>query len=389
MASPTRWTRSSGCASTSTATTAAICCVRWSATFAERLMAAEVDVLCGAGYGEVQPGAGEPAATATGPASFDTRVGSIDLSIPKLRRGQLLPGLAARAAPAGRAGAGGGGGRVLRAGRVALAGSRAWCKTLGIEWLSKSPGVADGHRARREVAAFRNRPLDAGPYTYVWLDALTQKVREGGRIVNVAVVIAVGVNAEGHREVLGLDVITTEDGAGWLAFLRGLVARGLAGTHPGDLRRPRRPGRRHRARRCTGADLAAVPHPLHAQPADQGPQVGPDDGRHPGAHDLRPARRRLGVGPARPGRRAAHRTVPRRRRRMLADAAADVLGLHRLPQGALAADLVATTPRSGSTRNSAAAPTSSASSPTATPSSASSAPCSPNSTTNGPSPAAT
>jgi putative transposase len=54
-------------------------------------------------------------------------------------------------------------------------------------------------------------------------------VREGGRIVNVAVVIAVGVNAEGHREVLGFDVITTEDGAGWLAFLRGLVARGLKG----------------------------------------------------------------------------------------------------------------------------------------------------------------
>ena len=80
------------------------------------------------------------------------------------------------------------------------------------------------------MAAFRNRPLDGGPYTYVSLDALSQKVREGGRIVNVAVVIAVGVNAEGHREVLGLDVITTEDGAGWLAFLRGLVARGLAGT---------------------------------------------------------------------------------------------------------------------------------------------------------------
>jgi len=90
------------------------------------------------------------------------------------------------------------------------------------------------------VTEFRNRPLDGGPYAYVWMDALTQKVREGGRIINVAVVIAVGVNADGHREILGLDVITTEDGAGWLAFLRGLVARGLAGTslvisdaHPG------------------------------------------------------------------------------------------------------------------------------------------------------------
>jgi hypothetical protein len=62
-----------------------------------------------------------------------------------------------------------------------------------------------------EVAAFRNRPLDGGPYTYVSFDAMTQKVRESGRIVNVAVVIAVGVNAEGDREVLGFDVITTED----------------------------------------------------------------------------------------------------------------------------------------------------------------------------------
>ena len=113
-------------------------------------------------------------------------------------------------------------------------------QTLGIERLSKSQVSRMAKELDAEVAAFRNRPLDGGPYTYVSLDAMTQKVREGGRIVNVAVVIAVGVNAEGHREVLGFDVITTEDGAGWLAFLRGLVARGLAGTtlvisdaHPG------------------------------------------------------------------------------------------------------------------------------------------------------------
>jgi transposase-like protein len=80
-----------------------------------------------------------------------------------------------------------------------------------------------------QVAAFRNRPLDAGPYSFVWVDALTQKVREG-RIVNVHALIAVGVNAEGHREILGLDVATAEDGAGWLAFLRSLIARGLSGV---------------------------------------------------------------------------------------------------------------------------------------------------------------
>lgn len=80
------------------------------------------------------------------------------------------------------------------------------------------------------VAEFRGRPLDAGPYTFVWVDALTQKVREGGRVVNVHCLVAVGVNNEGRREVLGIEVTSAEDGAGWLAFLRGLTARGLSGV---------------------------------------------------------------------------------------------------------------------------------------------------------------
>jgi transposase-like protein len=80
------------------------------------------------------------------------------------------------------------------------------------------------------VEGFRNRPLDAGPYTFCWIDALTQKVREGGRTVNVHCLIATGVNAEGYREILGIDVTSSEDGAGWLAFLRGLAARGLSGV---------------------------------------------------------------------------------------------------------------------------------------------------------------
>jgi transposase-like protein len=65
---------------------------------------------------------------------------------------------------------------------------------------------------------FRSRPLDAGPYTFVACDALTMKVREGGRVFNVAVLVATGVNGDGHREILGLQVATTEDGAGWLTF---------------------------------------------------------------------------------------------------------------------------------------------------------------------------
>ncbi|MDH6623318.1 transposase-like protein [Streptomyces sp. LBL] len=81
-----------------------------------------------------------------------------------------------------------------------------------------------------QVATFRNRPLDQGPYTFVWVDALTQSVREGGRSINVHALIAVGVNADGHREILGIDVATSEDGAVWLAFLRSLTARGLSGV---------------------------------------------------------------------------------------------------------------------------------------------------------------
>ncbi len=76
---------------------------------------------------------------------------------------------------------------------------------------------------------FRARSLD-GPYPYVWLDATFVKVRDGGRVVSMAVVIAIGVNGDGQREVLGLDVGPSEDGAFWLGFLRGLVARGLGGV---------------------------------------------------------------------------------------------------------------------------------------------------------------
>ena len=80
------------------------------------------------------------------------------------------------------------------------------------------------------VEAFRTRPLDAGPYTFMAADALVLKVREDGRVVNVHALIAVGVNAEGYREILGIDVTTAEDGAGWLTFLRSLTARGLSGV---------------------------------------------------------------------------------------------------------------------------------------------------------------
>ena len=101
-----------------------------------------------------------------------------------------------------------------------------------------------------QVEAFRTRPLDAGPYTFLAADALTMKVREAGRVVNVACLVATGVNADGHREILGLDVCSVESAAGWLTFFRGLTARGLVRGVAGDLRRPLGPGRRRRPRPC-------------------------------------------------------------------------------------------------------------------------------------------
>src|SRR5690606_35858441 len=101
---------------------------------------------------------------------------------------------------------------------------------MGIEGISKSQVSRICADLDELVEAWRNRPLDAGPYTFVWIDALALKVREGGRICNVATLVATGVNADGHREILGIETGSAEDGATWTAFLRGLVARGLSGV---------------------------------------------------------------------------------------------------------------------------------------------------------------
>src|SRR3712207_2718133 len=101
---------------------------------------------------------------------------------------------------------------------------------LGINRLSK-PQVSEMARdLDQQVAAFRHRSLDAGPYTFVAADALVLKVREGGRAVGVHALVATGVNADGDREILGLQVTSAEDGAGWLGFFRDLSARGLTGV---------------------------------------------------------------------------------------------------------------------------------------------------------------
>ncbi len=102
-------------------------------------------------------------------------------------------------------------------------------QALGMATISKSQVSKMAEDLDDRVEEFRNRPLSESAHPYVWLDAVVVKCREGGRIANVAVLVATGVTAQGYRSILGIDVVTTEDGSGWLAFLRSLVARGLHG----------------------------------------------------------------------------------------------------------------------------------------------------------------
>jgi putative transposase len=195
--------------------------------FTQRMMDAEVEVRCGAGYGEVSP---DRVNSRNGyrRREWDTRAGTIELAIPKLRQGSYFPSFLEHRRRAERALA-----SVVATSYLLGVSTRRVEKlaaSLGVTGLSKSQVSLMAAELDEMVEGFRSRPLDAGPYTFVWIDALTQKVREGGRTVNVHALIATGVNAGGNREILGIDVASSEDGAGWLAFLRGLVARGLSGV---------------------------------------------------------------------------------------------------------------------------------------------------------------
>jgi len=198
------------------------------ATFAEALMGAEADAVCGAGYGQRSE---ERTSTRNGyrRREWDTRAGSISLAIPKLRAGSYFPDwLLERRRRAEAALV-----TVVATSYLLGVSTRRMEKlvqTLGITRLSRSQVSEMAKDLDAQVEAFRTRPLDAGPYTFVAADALVLKVREGGRTVNVHALLATGVNAEGYREILGLHVTTSEDGAGWLGFFRDLAARGLSGV---------------------------------------------------------------------------------------------------------------------------------------------------------------
>lgn len=160
--------------------------------------------------------------------SWDTRVGTVELKIPRARDSSYFPSLFEPRRRAERALS-----AVVQEAYVHGISTRKvddLVKALGMTGISKSQVSRLCEELDEEVARFRHRPLD-GPYPYIWVDATYVKARQDGRVVSVAVVIATGANGRtGEREVLGLDVGPSEDGAFWGSFLRSLVSRGLCGV---------------------------------------------------------------------------------------------------------------------------------------------------------------
>ena len=193
------------------------------------LLSADADAVVGAEWGRPTPGR---ASQRNGyrHRDLDTRVGTIDVAIPKLRKGTYFPEwLLERRKRSESA-------LITVVADCYLAGVSTrrmdkLVKTLGIDSLSKSQVSRMAADLDATVEDFRRRPLDAaGPFTFVAADALTMKVREGGRVINAVVLLATGVNGDGHREVLGLRVATSETGAAWNEFFADLIARGLRGV---------------------------------------------------------------------------------------------------------------------------------------------------------------
>jgi Transposase, Mutator family len=275
--------------------------------FAEALMGAEADALCGAPYGERSP---ERLTKRNGyrEREWDTRVGTIELAIPRLRAGSYFPdwllqprrraeqAFVSVIADADLAG-------------VSTRRVEKLVQQLGVERMSRSRVSRLAKSLDQMVEDFRTRPLEAGPYPYLVLDALEVKCREGGA----------------HRQRLRRPrrrrqprrlpgVARTrrrhERGRGGLARLPALAGRPRAQRRP-----PGYLGRAHRARRrdrgdAAGSELATVPDALHAQPAHPRPQERAELRRDHGALDLRPARRRVGARPAGPHRRPARGPLP-------------------------------------------------------------------------------
>ena len=238
---------------------------------AERLMALETETVCGG-----PPPPGERSAGRTNQRNgyrdrdWQTRAGTVELRIPKLRHGSYFPGflkprrMAEKALTA-----------VIQEAYIQGISTRSvdgLVRALGMEGISKSQVSRLCGEIDERVNAFLSRPIE-GDWPYVWLDATYVKVRRDHQIVSVAVIVAVGVNTDGRREILGMTTGSSEAEPFWVEFLRSLARRGLRGAKlvsPTRTRASRPPSPRSSAPpgSAAGCISCATPSPMRARRSD-------------------------------------------------------------------------------------------------------------------------